>query len=116
VLVFYDRVLNRDGFDGRDSLFIDPVWLFSFEDMPSTARDYVAVKAIRRYQQTIEGAPDLAGLTLMDERDALRAVQKDQGQTDDYNIFKNPGVSKVFGRRPHVVGGVTDWRISPGHS
>lgn len=113
VLVFYDRASNRDGFYGRPYLYIDPVWLFEFADLPSVARDYIIIRAIRRFQQTVAGAPDLAGLTVMDERDALAALQKDQGQRDDYNIFKNGSVSRIMGRRPFGAGGVVDYRISP---
>jgi hypothetical protein len=57
VLVFYDRILNRDGFTGRPFIYINPVWLFSFEQMPSSAREYVLIKALRRFQQTGRGRP-----------------------------------------------------------
>jgi hypothetical protein len=113
VMIFYDRASNRDGWSVRPFLYIDPVWLFDWDALPSSARDYITIKAIRRFQQTVAGAPDLAGLTILDERDALAALQRDQGMRDDYNIFKNGSVSRIMGRRPHGAAGVIDFRISP---
>lgn len=114
VPVFYDRVWNRDGFADRPYLYINPVWLFDYAEMPSTARDFVLIKASRRFQQDVAGSADLAGLKLYDEQQAEKRLRKDQGQKDDHNIFKNQGVARIFGRRPFGAAGSFDYRATPG--
>lgn len=113
-LVFYDRVFNRDGWSGREYLYIDPVWLFDFAEVPQVARTYVTVLASRRYQQRVAGSPDLAGITMVDERDALRELHRLEATKDDYNIFHNHSVARVMGHRPFGGGGGGDWRASYG--
>jgi hypothetical protein len=53
VLVFYDRVFNRDGLDSTKyaKLQIDPVWYFDFEQCPESIRAYATVRAARQLRR-----------------------------------------------------------------
>lgn len=115
VLVFYDRALNRDGFDASKYpfLYINPVWCFDYEQMPEVARRFTAILAGRRFQQRVVGSGELDGFTTHDESIALRNLKRKEGQEDDYNIFDNYSVSRVLGNRP-ILSGVSDRRKSPG--
>lgn len=115
-LVFYDRVRNRHGFDPdeRSVLYIDAQWAFGFEEIPYTARAYIMIRAVRQFCQQVPGSAELAGFTAQDEQQALRALKRDQGETDDYNIMDNMSVSRTLGMRPGGYSGVYDPRSEAG--
>jgi hypothetical protein len=112
VLVFADRATGRDGFPTADRtyLYIDPVWHVLFANLPETAKTYVMANAGRVWQQGLVGSDVLRAFTADDERLALRALKRDQGQPDDYNMLMNTDVSKHLGMRPRGVSGVGDLR------
>ncbi len=105
-LVFYDRVLNRDGFPvvDRPYLYIDPVWAFDFEKMPEEARRFCTVHAARQFVQQVVGSQILASFTDQDERLAFRNLKRAFGEEDDYNMLNNTDVSKHLGNRPRFGG------------
>lgn len=118
-IVFYDREKNRDGFESSklddDSLFIEGVFLMDYEDSPETFRQYVQVKATRRFQADTVGSDKLDRFVQADEFLALRNLKRDQGKTERYNIFNNSGTSAIVGRRyRHRLGfGRLDTRNTP---
>lgn len=116
VLVFYDRARNRDGWEAseRTYLYIDPIWLFNFEHLPETCRHYIVVQASRRFAQEVPGSAERSRFKEADELRALRALKRDQGENDDYNILDNMDVYKHLGRRPRGPSGVSDSRNTPG--
>jgi hypothetical protein len=114
--VFYDRARNRDGWptSERQYLYIDPVWLFDFDDLPETARNYIIVRASRRLAQRALGSAELASFNDRDELLALRDLKRDQGEQDSYNIFNQAEMERGIGGRMPGVAGVSDLRASPG--
>jgi hypothetical protein len=114
--VFYDRARNRDGWPltERKYLYIDAVFLFDFEMLPETARNYIVVMSSRRLAQRALGSAELASFNQQDEIRALRNLKRDQGENDDYNIFDNADVSNIFGGRQSGPSGVFDDRNTPG--
>lgn len=108
-LVFYDRILNRDGFPQteRPYLYIEPVWAFDFEKMPEEARRYCAISAARQFAQQAKGSQMLSSFTERDEMLALRNLKREFGEEDDYNMLQNTDVSKHLGLRPRWGGAVT---------
>lgn len=108
-LVFYDRILNRDGFpvSERPYLYIEPVWGFDFEKMPEEARRYCAISAARQFAQQNVGSQTLASFTERDEMLALRNLKREFGEEDDYNMLQNTDVSKHLGFRPRWGGSVS---------
>jgi hypothetical protein len=98
-LVFYDRVLNRDGYADRTSLYIDPTWLMDYEDIPQTARNVVFLRALRRFLTQIVGDFGAADRKERDELLAFRNLKKEFGAEDRYNLFGNRTTARHFGFR-----------------
>lgn len=111
--VLYDRALNRDGFYGRRALYLDCIFGFDFDFLPQSARTYITLLAARKYLKDVVGSRDLVGLTDEDLADALRTLKRDQGEEDDFNIFRNASVYATRGGRPFGPSGVLDFRGSP---
>jgi hypothetical protein len=117
VPLFYDRQHNTDGLDASkySYLYLDTVNLLAFEEMPASARRYVAVLAARRMSQQAVGAPTLAQFTQEDELIALRTLKREQGQEDQYNIFQNGDVAKRLGwPRNRIIGSYMNNRFNIG--
>lgn len=116
VVVFYDREKNRDGWSAveRAYLYIDAVFMFNFEQLPESCRNYIVVRASRRFSQKVAGSAELSSFNDRDEMQALRALKRDQGENDDNNILDNMDVYRVLGVRPRGASGVRDTRNSPG--
>ncbi len=95
-LVIYDRNNNRDGFTAgeRDFLYIDAVWLFNFEQLPESARAYIAILATRRFIKAIQS--DVQVDTTQDEMIALRNLKREQGDEDEHNMLSSPSVGRVL--------------------
>lgn len=110
VLVFYDRYNNRDGFEDRDYLLIDPVWSLDFSDLPEIARQYIMVRACRLFQKSVLGATELHQFTADDESDAWLALKRKYGLKDELNMLDNADVSKHLGFRPRGVAGAGNIR------
>jgi hypothetical protein len=114
--VFYDRARNRDGWPltERSHLYIDAVWLFDFESLPETCRNYIVVQASRRLAYNVLGSEELGRFKNADELRALRRLKRDQGEDDDYSMLDNADVAVVFQDRLPMQSGVADPRASPG--
>ncbi|HUW12354.1 MAG TPA: hypothetical protein VM537_21695 [Anaerolineae bacterium] len=117
VPVFYDRELNREGLVAADFpyLYIDAVWSVDFTKMPETARQYIVIRAARQFIQQALGSSELAGFTQADELFALRALKRDQGAVDEYNVLSHPAFGGVLGGR-RFRGSMISRLSSPNHS
>lgn len=107
VLVFYDRVFNRDGLDATkySILQIDPVWYFDFSFLPESIRAYITVRAARQFAQEMVGSQERAGFKEQDETRARNEAFRDQAPEYDLNILNEPSVLRVLGDRPRYLGG-----------
>lgn len=116
-MVFYDRMRARDGFPVAQHayLYIDPVWLFNFEQMPEVARAYVAMKAARKFTAGVVGSQTLVQFSEKDEQIALRNLKVEQGLDDDFNMLRNNDMMRVRGGRPGGPSGRIDSRLNRGH-
>lgn len=87
-------------------LFAAPVqvkvtWAFPFEDLPETARCYIATAAGRRFQSKIIGSQVLDRFEEEDEMKAWVLLDRDERGTRKTNLFRgNAGISG-FGRRSY---------------
>ena len=74
---------------------LDTVTFLAWTDLPETARNYVAIKAARRFSQKVLGADSVCTWTENDEKDARRIIEEYEGDTAKYNILKNnPGLRR----------------------
>jgi hypothetical protein len=113
VMVFYDRALNRDGFE-RPSIYINPVWLYDFEKVPQVARDLVRLKATRRFLAEYIGDSSQDARISQDELVNLRQLKQKFGIDDDYNLYNNAFFDAFRGGRAPLRSGIVDGRYSPG--
>lgn len=104
-LIFYDRELNRDGLDSDDyeSLYIDAVWLFDFDEIPQAARNYITRLAAFRFVGDVSGSEKLSKFATDDVIRARRALIRSEGAEGSVNLFDTPEASKIFGKRPVAI-------------
>lgn len=75
------------------------VWGFSFEDLPETARAYIAVAAARKFQARFVGALELDRYNQQDENRAWLLLQRDERASRDTNMFrKSPSLQRGYNR------------------
>jgi hypothetical protein len=89
----------------RSFLFTAPVavkisWAFSFEDLPETARCYVATAAGRRFQSKAIGSQILDRFEEEDELKAWVLLERDERGSRKTNLFSgNAGIAGFGNRR-----------------
>lgn len=115
VLVYYDRVNNRDGFKptDRSAIWLDTISYFNFEQLPEVCRKYISVLATRRFIAKVMPSGSLVSFTQEDEKIALRALVREQGETDTYNMLDHPDVARILGGRPRGAGTFIQLRSTP---
>jgi len=64
----------------------DIIWLVDYQDLPPEAYEYIALRAARKFQQSVIGSTELAQFTGLDEQDALINLQRLQLQLSDYRL------------------------------
>ena len=82
----YDRV-ERSSTSFTDTIYVEMVLLFSFEELPQHVKRYITVKATRRFQARLVGSDTLAGFTTADEQEALIEFERSEAITEDNNIL-----------------------------
>lgn len=106
-----ERVLSPKGrclYNRADQTFeftapvsVRVVWGFDFEEIPQTARDYVATVAARRFQSKVVGSQVLDRYEQEDEMKAYVALIREDRASRKTNLFLgNRGIS-AFGRRDY---------------
>lgn len=92
----YDRVNHTYVF--TRSVVVELVVLLDFEEIPEAARNYITLKAARRFQQNSVGSQELAGFQAQDELRALVDLQNAEAETNDYNMMNGWAVARVLDR------------------
>lgn len=90
--------------DDRTFVFTDPVecdivWGFEFDDLPETARAYIAVSAGRKFQSRVIGSSVLDRFQAEDEQRAYVLLVKEERASRDTNMFRSNAYLQGFGRR-----------------
>ena len=81
-------------------LTFNVVWLFEFEELPQTARHYIAMKAARKLQGKALGSDNLGKYTAQDEEEARTIFMDAEGIDAEHNILTgNNDVYRVINRR-----------------
>lgn len=93
----WDKVEHTFTWD--QDLTFDITWFFAFEELPETARVYIAMSAARKFQAATVGSSALEKYTEQDELEA-RAIFLDSEAIDaDHNILlDNPAVARTMKR------------------
>jgi hypothetical protein len=92
----YDRTQNT--FTFTEAVEVDLVYLLDFETIPETARNYITLRAGRKFQENILGSPTITQLQSKDELDALLTLKDAETQSADYNVFDNYDTYRALDR------------------
>ena len=92
----YDRTKNT--FTFTEAVEVDLVYLLDFETIPETARNYITLRAGRKFQENILGSPTITQLQSKDELDALLTLKDAETQSADYNVFDNYDTYRALDR------------------
>jgi len=65
----------------------DVTWLFEFEDIPQTARNYIGLRAARNFQTQVVGSTILYQFTREDELEARAEMERGEMEQSDLNIL-----------------------------
>lgn len=93
-LMLYDREDQTFNL-GTDEVKLDIVWGFPFEDLPETARSYIAHRAGRRYQTGALGSQVLFQFTEADETFALAQLRRWDNRNANRNLLKSDVPSNI---------------------
>lgn len=83
----YDRIKNTYAIGVAEE--VDIVVLLDFEEMPETARRYVAIRAARVLQDRVLGSESLHSFNARDEQVAWNNLLQNESDVQDLNIFDN---------------------------
>lgn len=93
----YDKTNHT--FTFTEDLKIDVVWLLDFEDIPETARRYIALAAAERFQKRVLGSTNVDRGLKEDLAMAQAIFMGDEGKRADDNILSgNWGVAATLSR------------------
>lgn len=84
-LRLFDRRTNS--FNIAKTVRVELTILRDFEELPESARNYIVVKAARRFQQKMIGSQELAMFDGQDEREAWLELLDFESSTSDYNML-----------------------------
>lgn len=99
----YDKTNHT--FTFADDLKVDVVWLLDFEEIPETARRYIALAAAERFQKRMLGSANVDRGLKEDLAMAQAVFMGDEGRRSDDNILDgNWGVAATLNRSTVVVG------------
>ena len=68
------------------TLEADIIWLNDYTILPPEAYEYIALRAARKFQQSVIGSIETDSFTVRDEADSLVNLQRRQLQSQDYSI------------------------------
>ena len=96
-LAIWDTVLHSWAFSTPMPFRI--TWGFGFEDLPETARNYVAISSARRFQKRILGSNELDKFNAEDEQRAWEILLRDEMAVTEKNLFRqNPSLARYANR------------------
>lgn len=73
--------------------------LLNFDEIPETARRYIALRAARVFQNRTIGSSELHGFQSRDEMEAKIELDEQENQGADYNIFNGQDTFSIINRR-----------------
>ena len=98
----YDRYEHKNTFPDETTMYLDVVWMYAFEDIPQSFRDYITARAIRK-----------ASLRMVNDLETNKALEQDEVQARslaleydsrqaDYNVFNDNRFKQSYNSfRPH---------------
>lgn len=101
--ILYDRARQSTKFDSP--VFVTLVVGLDWLDLPETAKRYIVIKAGRKFQADFIGSPTLNQFHAQDEAEARFALEQEELEAGNFNLFNNPQVAADVRRSPskHVT-------------
>ena len=98
----YDRYEHRNTFPDESIMYLDVIWMYAFEDIPQSFRDYITTKASRIASMRMVSDLEIAKGLENDEVVArASAIEYDTRQAD-YNVFNDNRFKQSYNSfRPH---------------
>lgn len=94
----YDRANHTFTFPIGTTVECDITWLFQFNELPESARNYITIRAARVFQAGAVGSDLLDGFTQRDEFAAMRRFKRHNAKVRDKNLLKNTAVGRILAR------------------
>lgn len=104
----YDLENHTFVFDPNESYRATVLLLLPFDELPETAKDYIQIRAARRFQAEAVGSETLSKFTQQDEYAALAALKREQIRNND-SSFLDGNRNSMFGA--FTIGRVTRRRL-----
>ena len=98
----YDRYEHKNTFPDETTMYLDVIWMYAFEDIPQSFRDYITAKAIRKASLRMVSDLEINKALEQDEVVARSlAIEYDTRQAD-YNVFNDNRFKQSYNSfRPH---------------
>lgn len=94
----YDR--DNNTFNVGQSVVVDITLFLDFDDLPENARDYITMKAARKFQQRLFGSTELSEFDREDEQQAWFDLLDAESDAADYNMLRdNLTVFRIINRK-----------------
>ena len=97
----YDKVNHTDVF--TDDQYVNLVWLFDFEDLPSVFKRYITYKACGRAATQLVGNRELVQLLATQELQARAACMEYECNQGDHSFFGLPHESTYNSYQPYFA-------------
>ena len=92
----YDRENNTSVF--TDDVKVDRVIVLNFEDLPESARRYIATRSARVFHDRVVGSGELHRFFTEDEQMAWSELLEYESEVGDYTIFDDYDVYRIIER------------------
>lgn len=100
-LALYNRDENTFVFPVGTPVPVKVVWGYAFEDLPETARCYIATSAGRKFQSRVIGSQILDAFQAEDEMRAWVLLEREERASRDTNVFRASRFLSGFGSRSY---------------
>lgn len=92
----YDRKNHTYTFS--TPLRVDIIFFLPWDDLPQPARQYIMVKAARRFQRRVQGDQAIEKFTASEEVMARAGLEEWESNVRDYNMGDNSAVFQIINR------------------
>ena len=97
----YDKVNHTDVF--TDDIYVNVVWLFEFEDLPSVFKRYIAYKAAGRAAAQLVANQQLVQLLGTQELQSRASCMEYECNEGDHSFFGLPHESRYNSYQPYLA-------------
>ena len=94
----YDR--DNNTFTITDPVVVDITLLLDFDDLPENARDYIVMRAARKFQERLFGSTELSNFDKEDEQRSWFDLLDAEADAADYNMLRdNLTILRIINRK-----------------